>query len=427
MIHKRSETYFEAAVQSMPGGVNSPVRSYPGLNIVPPVISKGKGAFIEDIDGNRYLDFVLSWGPLILGHAPAEVVEALQARAELGTSFGAPTEGELELTKLIREFFPCMEMSRLVNSGTEATMSALRLARGVTGRRKIIKFDGCYHGHGDALLVQAGSGALTHGEPNSPGILKELAEHTLVARFNDIDSVRKYFQKYPGDIAALIVEPVPGNMGMILPEDRFLDELRTLTREEGTILIFDEVMSGFRVSPGGAVEKFGVTPDLVCLGKVLGGGMPLAAYGGKREIMEQLSPVGSVYQAGTLSGNPLAVQAGLATLKSLQKVSFSSFESLTDHLVEGMRKIAASQGIDLIVQSCGSMFCAFFRGGEVLRREDVSACDMERFLTYFKEMLKEGIYLPPSQFEACFLSTEHKHTHIDQFLSSFEKVSRTLG
>lgn len=427
MIHKRSETYFEAAVQSMPGGVNSPVRSYPGLSIVPPVISKGKGAFIEDIDGNRYLDFVLSWGPLILGHAPAEVVEALQARAELGTSFGAPTEGELELTKLIREFFPCMEMSRLVNSGTEATMSALRLARGVTGRRKIIKFDGCYHGHGDALLVQAGSGALTHGEPNSPGILKELAEHTLVARFNDIDSVRKYFQKYPGDIAALIVEPVPGNMGMILPEDRFLDELRTLTREEGTILIFDEVMSGFRVSPGGAVEKFGVTPDLVCLGKVLGGGMPLAAYGGKREIMEQLSPVGSVYQAGTLSGNPLAVQAGLATLKSLQKVSFSSFESLTDHLVEGMRKIAASQGIDLIVQSCGSMFCAFFRGGEVLRREDVSACDMERFLTYFKEMLKEGIYLPPSQFEACFLSTEHKHTHIDQFLSSFEKVSRTLG
>jgi glutamate-1-semialdehyde 2,1-aminomutase len=423
---KQSESYFEEAVQFMPGGVNSPVRSYPGMGVVPPVLVRGEGPWVYDLDQNRYLDFVLSWGPLILGHTPNSVVKAIQEQAGLGTSFGAPTPGELELTRLIHEIFPCMEMSRLVSSGTEATMSALRLARGVTNRKKIIKFDGCYHGHGDSLLVQAGSGALTHGEPNSPGVLKELAEHTLIASFNDLKSVESLFHSFPEDIAALIVEPVPGNMGLILPDPGFLEGLRKLCTNFGTILIFDEVMSGFRVGFGGAVEKFGIKPDLVCLGKVLGGGMPLAAYGGGRDLMRHLSPTGTVYQAGTLSGNPLAVQAGLATLKDLKQFSYNKFEEISETLVKEMKDIASSHRIDLEANSCGSMFCAFFTKGEVRNREDVSACDMDRFKKYFVGMLSEGIYLAPSQFEACFLSTEHTRSLVDDFLKRFDSVCKTL-
>lgn len=422
MKRQLSENYFKMANGIMPGGVNSPVRSYPGLDLTPPVIKRGQGPYIEDVDGHRYLDFVLSWGPLILGHAPSCVQEAIFKQVELGTSFGAPTMGELELTQKIQEFFPCMEMIRLVNSGTEATMSALRLARGVTGRRKIIKFDGCYHGHGDALLVQAGSGALTHGEPNSPGVLKELAEHTLVAPFNDIDSLKTIFKRHAGDIAALIVEPVPGNMGMVLPEKDFLKEIRDLTSNDGAILIFDEVMSGFRVSPGGAVERYGVIPDLVCLGKIVGGGLPLAAYGGKRALMEKLSPLGPVYQAGTLSGNPLAVQAGLATLKQLQTINFDDLEKLGQYLIDGLLSIARAKRLPLQAFSCGAMFCVFFSGSPIIRREDVSSCNMEQFFCYFGEMLEGGIYLPPSQFEACFLSTEHKQSHLDEFLELFERI-----
>jgi glutamate-1-semialdehyde 2,1-aminomutase len=375
------------------------------------------------VDGNRYIDYVLSWGPLILGHAHPEVVKAVKQAAELGTSYGAPSPLELELAQLVQDFMPNMEMLRFVNSGTEATMTALRLARAYTQRDKIIKFEGCYHGHADLLLVQAGSGVATLGLPDSPGVPPATVQDTLVARYNDLDSVRELFETYPKEIAAIILEPVAGNMGVVLPEDGFLQGLREITQEHGTLLIFDEVMTGFRVHPGGAQTLYDIQPDLTTLGKVIGGGLPVGAYGGKREIMSLIAPAGPVYQAGTLSGNPLAMAAGIATLKALgQPGIWQAIETSSHELAKGIGDAAQSAGIPVWQNRAGSMFATFFTENPVKDWPSAKTCDTEIFGKFFQGMLERGVYLAPSQFEAGFMSTVHRESEIQATIQAAEET-----
>ncbi len=413
--YSKSKTLFERANRSIPGGVNSPVRAFKSVGGNPLFLSHGKGSKIYDVDGNEYIDYVGSWGPLILGYSHPRVVKAIQDEAAKATSFGAPTEIEIELAELIIEMVPSIEVVRLVNSGTEATMSAVRLARGYTGRNKIIKFVGCYHGHGDSFLIQAGSGATTLGIPNSPGVTPGTVADTLLADFNDIESVTKLVEQFPGEIAAVIVEPVAGNMGVIPPEPGFLEALRNITRENGILLIFDEVMTGFRVARGGAQELYGITPDLTTLGKVIGGGLPVGAYGGKHEIMEKVAPSGPVYQAGTLSGNPLAVRAGLETLRLINNDKFYvNLEQKAQMLEEGLRYNLKKLDLPFCMTRVGSMSCLFFTPDSVVDYSSALKSDTEKFGRYFSHMLEEGIYLAPSQFEAAFLSAAHSEDDIQK-------------
>jgi glutamate-1-semialdehyde 2,1-aminomutase len=403
-----SEKLFQKAKKCIPGGVNSPVRAGQAVGIDPPFISKANGCVIWDVDGNEYIDYVCSWGPMILGHAHPEIVNALEERVKLGTSYGAPTELEVEMADIIVEMVPSIEMVRMVNSGTEATMSAIRLARGYTGREKIIKFDGCYHGHADSLLVSAGSGLATLGIPGSPGVPQDLARHTISLPFNSLENVSQAFNKFGPEIAAVIVEPIPGNMGVIIPDQAFLKGLRELTSEYGALLIFDEVISGFRVAIGGAQELYDIMPDLTCLGKIIGGGLPVGAYGGKKDIMTRMAPQGDVYQAGTLSGNPLAMAAGVATLKILKEKSpYNDLDKKGDMLFSGLKRVAEAAGINVVINRVGSMGSLFFTDEPVTDFETAKASDENQFKRYFRSMLDQGIYLAPSPYEAAFLSTAH--------------------
>ena len=408
MNNARSEALFARAQGLMPGGVNSPVRSFGGVGGSPPFIARGQGARVWDVDGNEYLDFLGSWGPLILGHAHPAVVAAVQEAAADGTSFGAPTEHEVELAELVRAAVPSIEMLRLVSSGTEATMSAIRVARAYTGRDKVIKFNGCYHGHADGLLVKAGSGAITHGVPTSSGVPLSYATETLVAEYNRLDTVEALFAANLNQVAAVIVEPVAGNMGVVPPADGFLEGLRALTKEHDTLLIFDEVITGFRVDYGGAQARYGVTPDLTCLGKIIGGGLPVGAYGGRADIMRMVSPLGGAYQAGTLSGNPLAVAAGLACLRTLAAPgTYDALEALGAQVEAGLVAAAAETGVALTVNRVGSMLTAFFGEGPITTWEEVAGADAGAYARYFHAMLERGVYLAPSQFEAAFASLAH--------------------
>lgn len=414
MKQDRSSALFQQARQSIPGGVNSPVRAFKSVGSDPLFIQSASGCTITDVDGNTFIDYVGSWGPMIVGHCHPQVVEAVRQAAGSGASFGAPTEREITLANMVIDAVPSIEMVRMVSSGTEATMSAIRLARGYTGRDNIIKFSGCYHGHADSLLVRAGSGAATFGIPDSPGVPADFAKHTLTAEFNSLDSVRQLVADNPESIACIIVEPVAGNMGTVPPRDGFLEGLRQICSNEGIVLIFDEVMTGFRVAYGGAQERYGVTPDMTTLGKIIGGGLPVGAFGGRREIMEMLSPSGSVYQAGTLSGNPLAMSAGIATLSLLKQPGFyESLEEKSRHLAEGITDAARLAGYPIQTTRVGSMFCAFFSGQEVYDWAGASGCDTAAFAAYFKAMLNEGIYLAPSQFETAFVSAAHTDADIE--------------
>lgn len=415
---EKSKQAFEQAKPLMPGGVNSPVRAFKSVKMDPVFMERGVGSKIYDVDGNEYIDYVLSWGPLILGHADQQVISALKETAEKGTSFGAPSELETKLANLVIERVPSIEVVRMVNSGTEATMSALRLARGYTGRNKILKFVGCYHGHGDSLLIKAGSGVATLGLPDSPGVPESIAQNTLTVPYNDIESVRYAFEAFGEDIAGVIVEPVAGNMGVVPPEPGFLEELRKITEENGTLLIFDEVMTGFRVGYHCAQGVFNVTPDLTCLGKVIGGGLPVGAYGGKREIMEQIAPSGPIYQAGTLSGNPLAMCAGYETLSQLTPVDYECFDQLAERLANGLSRAATKHGIPHHINRAGSMVGFFFTDEKVTNFEKASTANLDFFTRYFQEMLNQGISLPPSQFEGMFLSTKHTEEDIDQTIAA---------
>ncbi|MGH2531762.1 MAG: glutamate-1-semialdehyde 2,1-aminomutase [Thermomicrobiales bacterium] len=423
----RSKAAFDAARQLMPGGVNSPVRAFRAVGGQPVFIDHGRGSRIWDVDGNEYVDYVLSWGPLILGHAAPEVVAAVNEAVAKGTSFGAPTLGETELAELIREMVPAAEMVRLVSSGTEATMSALRLARAFTGRSKIVKFSGCYHGHADLLLVQAGSGVATLGLPDSPGVTEAATSDTLIAAFNDADAVADLFDRYPEQIAAVIVEPVAGNMGVVAPSPGFLETLRALTTRDGALLIFDEVLSGFRVALGGAAARYGVRPDLITLGKVVGGGMPLAAYAGRRLIMEQVAPAGPMYQAGTLSGNPVAVAAGLTTLRILREPGvFAGIEEKAGRLFAGIADAAREAGVPAQTAHVGTLGGVFFTDRPVASYDDALTCDTERFGRYFQGLLARGIYVAPSQFETMFLSTAHTDADIDRTIETVRETLRSL-
>jgi glutamate-1-semialdehyde 2,1-aminomutase len=416
---KKSEALFQEAVRVIPGGVNSPVRAFKAVGLPPRMIRSGKGCRIVDEDGNRFIDYVASWGPLILGHAHPEVLEALTEAMQNGTSFGAPTSRELEMAQAITGMVPSLEMVRLVNSGTEATMSAIRLARGFTGRDLIVKFSGCYHGHSDGLLAKAGSGAATFAIPDSLGVPAGVVEQTLVFRFNDLDAVTQYVADHPNRIAAIIVEPVAGNMGVVPPAKGFLQGLRELCSRDGALLIFDEVITGFRVAPGGAQELYGVKPDLTCLGKIIGGGLPLAAFGGPAEIMEHLAPVGGVYQAGTLSGNPLAVAAGLCTLRILQRDNpYPELESKSNQLAEGLGQIFREKGIAHTIHRVGSLFSVFFNPGPVTCYEEALVSDRELFRRFFGAMLERGVYLAPSPFEAWFVGVAHTGEDIEQTLDA---------
>lgn len=419
--YNQSIEAFKEAVNLMPGGVNSPVRAFKSVKMDPIFMARGKGSKIYDIDGNEYIDYVLSWGPLILGHTNDSVVESIKKVAELGTSFGAPSLIENELAKLVIERVPSIEMIRMVSSGTEATMSALRLARGYTGRNKILKFEGCYHGHGDSLLIKAGSGVATLGLPDSPGVPEGIAQNTITVPYNDLVSLRYAFEQFGEDIAAIIVEPVAGNMGVVPPLPGFLEGLREITTEYGSLLIFDEVMTGFRVGYNCAQGYFGVTPDLTCLGKVIGGGLPVGAYGGRREIMERIAPSGPIYQAGTLSGNPLAMSAGLATLNQLTPEHYVEFERKGDILEKGIKSAADKYDIPHRINRAGSMIGFFFTNEEVTNYEQAKTSNLDYFTTYYKEMANQGVFLPPSQFEGLFLSTVHSDEDIQKTLEAIEK------
>jgi glutamate-1-semialdehyde 2,1-aminomutase len=409
----RSREIFERAQQILPGGVNSPVRAFRAVNSTPPVIQKGSGSQIYDVDGNCYVDFVGSWGPLILGHAHPKVIQAIISSAGHGTSFGALTEAEIEMAGLICKAMPSIEKVRMVNSGTEATMSALRLARAFTRKDKIIKFAGGYHGHSDGLLVKAGSGATTLGVPDSPGIPAGYTENTLVADYNDLQSVATLFELYPGQIAAVIVEPVAANMGVIRPRPDFLPGLREITREHGALLIFDEVITGFRLAYGGAQSLFGITPDITCLGKIIGGGLPVGAYGGRRDIMSMISPEGPVYQAGTLSGNPVAMAAGLETLRQLsQPGNYAKLEAMSAQMETGIRQAIAGKGVQLVRQ--GSLLTLFFSPAEVYDYKTALNSDTHRYAAFFNHLLDHGIYWPPSQYEAAFISLAHTEDDIQK-------------
>ena len=426
---EKSLEAFEEAKTLMPGGVNSPVRSYRNVDCNPPFIARGEGAHIFDIDGNEYVDYVLSWGPLVAGHAHPAVVSALADAAARGTSYGAPTTLESDLVRLVQKAYPSMQLVRMVNSGTEATMSALRLARGFTGRSKIVKFVGCYHGHSDSLLVDAGSGLATFGVPSSPGVTEGVAKDTITVPFNDADAITRVMTEYGKDIACIIVEPVAGNMGCVLPENGYLDTLRALTEKHGALLIFDEVMCGFRASLGGAQAAYGITPDLTCLGKIIGGGLPCAAYGGRRDIMEQIAPAGPVYQAGTLSGNPLAMTAGIETLKLILKEpepgeadASRALTLKTKNLVLGLESAAREAGVKIQAHQAGSMFSLFFNEGTVKDYASSAASDQEAFKVWFRAMLEQGVYLAPSQFETLFLSLAHTDEDIDRTIAAAEKA-----
>ena len=419
----RNQQLFERSQQFIPGGVNSPVRAFKSVGGTPVFFQRGQGAYVWDVNGKAYIDYVGSWGPLILGHAHPEVVKAVQKTAENGLTFGAPTEAELEIATLICEMVPSIEQVRLVSSGTEAGMSAIRLARGFTGRNKIVKFEGCYHGHDDSLLVKAGSGALTFGNPSSAGVPQETAGHTIVLDYNDVSGLEESFNKFGNEIAAVIVEPVAGNMNLITPSAQFLSSLRSLCTKHGSVLIFDEVMTGFRVGVGCAQGLYQIKPDLTTLGKVIGGGMPMAAFGGRRDIMQCLAPVGAVYQAGTLSGNPVAVAAGLTTLKLIREDGF--FENLAARarqLTDGLTACAQKQGIDFCAQSVGGMFGLYFSKTIPNSFAEVTACDKDAFNKFFHAMLDNGIYFAPSAFEAGFVSAVHGEREISETLSAAERI-----
>lgn len=431
---EKSAAAFAEAKKLMPGGVNSPVRSYRSVDCNPPFIARAEGSHIYDIDGNDYIDYVGSWGPMVVGHAHPQVVKALQEAAASGTSYGAPTLIESQLAKKVMEVYPSIEVIRMVNSGTEATMSALRLARGYTHRNKIVKFIGCYHGHSDSLLVKAGSGMATFGVPDSPGVTPGTAQDTITIPYNDFEAVKEVFAEQGQEIAAIIVEPVAGNMGLVLPKPGYLDLLRKVTEENGALLIFDEVMCGFRASLGGAQAAYAIKPDLTCLGKIIGGGLPVAAYGGRREIMEQVSPAGPVYQAGTLSGNPLAMTAGLETLKIITappepgEPDYSRVLTIkTKKLVLGVAQKAKEAGVTLQVQQAGSMFGFFFSPVEVVDYETSAAADQEAFKVWFKAMLEQGIYIAPSQFETLFMSGAHTDEEIDRTIEAAGKALQQVA
>ncbi|WP_409301986.1 glutamate-1-semialdehyde 2,1-aminomutase [Peribacillus sp. SCS-155] len=422
----KSKEAFTTARNLMPGGVNSPVRAFKSVDMDPIFMERGKGSKIYDIDGNQYIDYVLSWGPLILGHTNDRVVEALKKVAETGTSFGASTLSENKLAELVIERVPSIEMIRMVSSGTEATMSALRLARGYTGRNKILKFEGSYHGHGDSLLIKAGSGVATLGLPDSPGVPEGVAKNTVTVPYNDLDSVRYAFEQYGEDMAAIIVEPVAGNMGVVPPLPGFLEGLREITAKNGSLLIFDEVMTGFRVDYNCAQGYYKVDPDITCLGKVIGGGLPVGAFGGKREIMENIAPSGTIYQAGTLSGNPLAMTAGYETLKQLTPAVYEEFKRKGDLLEQGIGEAARKYGIPCTFNRAGSMIGLFFTNEKVTNYDIAKTSDLDFFAAYFREMAEQGVYLPPSQFEGLFLSTAHTDEDIEKTISAAEKAFAKL-
>ncbi|WP_112287818.1 glutamate-1-semialdehyde 2,1-aminomutase [Rahnella sp. AN3-3W3] len=424
----KSESLFTQAQALIPGGVNSPVRAFSGVGGVPLFIARADGAFLFDADGKAYIDYVGSWGPMVLGHNNAEIRSAVIEAAERGLSFGAPTEMEVKMAELVTSLVPSMDMVRMVNSGTEATMSAIRLARGFTHRDKIVKFEGCYHGHADCLLVKAGSGALTLGQPNSPGVPADFAKHTLTCTYNDLDSVRAAFEQFPDDIACIIVEPVAGNMNCVPPLPEFLPGLRKICDEFGALLIIDEVMTGFRVALGGAQEYYDVMPDLTCLGKIIGGGMPVGAFGGRRDVMEALAPTGPVYQAGTLSGNPIAMAAGIACLTQVaQPGVHQTLTERTTQLAEGLLDAAQEENIPFVVNHVGGMFGLFFTDAKTVTcYQDVMKCDVERFKKFFHLMLEEGVYLAPSAFEAGFMSLAHTQEDIQRTIDAARRCFAKL-
>jgi glutamate-1-semialdehyde 2,1-aminomutase len=423
----KSEELFAEALKYIPGGVNSPVRAFRAVGGQPFFVNKAKGARVWDVDGNAYVDYVGTWGPAILGHAHSKIIKAVRAAAQAGTSFGIPNPLEVTLAKLICSWVPSVQKVRMCNSGTEATMSAIRLARGFTKRDKIIKFDGCYHGHADSLLVKAGSGALTFGNPDSAGVPAAFTQHTIVLPYNDPYALKAAFAANQGQVAGIIVEPVPGNAGLYLPKPGYLEFLREITAANGALLIFDEVMTGFRLAKGGAQERFRITPDLSCFGKVIGGGLPVGAFGGRAEIMDCLAPLGPVYQAGTLSGNPVAMAAGIAALEELEASdAYRKLEQLGAALEAGMKDAAKSADVPVQFNRCGSMFCGYFSSEPVHNVADAMKSDRERFKKYFHGMLAEGIYLAPSQFEAGFLSTAHTEAHIRRTVKAAARVMKTL-
>lgn len=424
----KSDRLFEKAKKVIPGGVNSPVRAFKSVGMNPLFIQKAKGAYLWDVDGNKYIDYVGSWGPMILGHAHPRIVKAVQQVAKSGTSFGAPTELEVQMAELITKLVPSIEVVRMVNSGTEATMSAIRLARAYTGREKIIKFEGCYHGHGDSFLIKAGSGATTLGVPDSPGVPKGIASDTLTARFNDIESVKFQVSSFKSQVAAIIVEPIVGNIGCVPPKPGFLEGLRSLCTQENIVLIFDEVMTGFRVALGGAQELYGIKPDLTTLGKIIGGGLPVGAYGGRRDIMEMVAPSGPMYQAGTLSGNPLAMAAGYEMLSILSgdKTIYMKLEQLSSDLEEGIRENLQKLGLSNRLNRVGSMFTLFFTEQDVIDYDTAKTSDTKMFAAFFKEMIERGVYLPPSQFEAAFVSVTHSHQEIERTIKAQHESLSTL-
>lgn len=425
IILKKSKAYFKQAKRFIPGGVNSPVRAFKAVGMEPLFIERAKGAYIYDVDGNKYIDYVLSWGPMILGHADTRVLKPVARVLKQGTSFGAPTKKETELAQLINKIYPSIEKVRFTSSGTEAAMSAIRLARGFTGREKIIKFQGCYHGHFDSLLVKAGSGSATFGVPSSSGVNKSFAQDTIALTFNDIDKVEEVIKKEKHNLACVIVEPIPANMGVVLPRDGFLKRLRQITQDNGIVLIFDEVITGFRVALGGAQELFGIRPDLTILGKILGGGFPIGAFGGKSKIMNLLSPEGSVYQAGTLSGNPVAVEAGINTIKILidKTKIYDRLKSLGENLEFGLKQAISRRGAKIRLNRCGSLFTLFFTDKkEIENYDDVSKCDLDKFALFFRKMLEQSIYLAPSQFEANFISLRHTDADIAKTIKAVERT-----